>query len=184
MTIQTDDNGFKWVANPKDCMPEYTPIRCFSLLNFFTLSNRKSVISKENLIPLTDAQYLIRAKSEEKYYLHTYRNWDIDTLYFYYSRQGNDIPEVENLRRYVYDGNVTLLFTPQMVDDMRAMLARIYKAQFKSEGTLEYKIFISLLRECIEYEEYKEYGKGLTGFRTVCNQFDVRIGELWKAAKK
>jgi hypothetical protein len=184
MNIRTDDNGNRWVETLDDVKPEYTPIEAISPLSFFTLANKRTVMCKENLVPLTDVQYLVMAKAEDCFYVKTYRNYDVDTLLFYYKRNGNDMPEVENLLRYIYDGNVWLLFTPEMIEDMKAMLAKVYKSQFHKEGTLKYKTFMALLKESIDYEDYQDYGKALTGFKTVSRQFEMRIGELWKLAQK
>ena len=77
-----------------------------------------------------------------------------------------------------------MLFKPEQVAETTEMLKRLYKSYFKSEGQVPYKIWVRLLEQSISYEDYMDVGKHLTGFRTVCHQYDLRIAELWNQAKK
>jgi len=38
------------------------------------------------------------------------------------------------------------------------------------------------LEESLNYEDYKDNCKNLQGYKTVCNQFEQRITELWQKA--
>lgn len=184
MNMTTDENGFRFFATLADCKPEYTPIKCWSLLQFFTLESRKTVLEKGNLIPIGDLKYMVRCKSPERFLVYDYRGYSVDDMFFYYSRHGNTDEAIENLMRYVTDGNVYLLFTGKDVTDTKAMLQRVYKSRYKDEGKLEYKDFIPLLTESIRYEDYQYYCKSHPGFNTVCNLFEQRIDELWDAVYK
>jgi hypothetical protein len=174
-----DEYDYKFYNSEEDVKPEFSPVKCWSLLQFYQLSGRKEKIEKDSLEPIPGLNYLLRA---DKLYLKEFRGYDIDTLVFYYDRKGGVITEVENLRRYVADGRVTILFTPDQVEETKKMLQRVYKGNLSGEGTLDYRIFIKILYEKTRYDDFKTYGKSLTGTKTVCKMFEDRIAELWKLA--
>jgi hypothetical protein len=178
--IFSDDNS-KWFVALDDCKIEgYTPIKVDNLLQFFTLEGRKTTLAKANLIPIPNLQYLLFSPQETRYYIKTYRGWSVDVLFFYRKTMdfsGQD-EAVDNLRRYVIDGNIWLLYDKQSITDMSAFLKRLWKANFNDEGQVPYKLYIQLLQESINYEDYKSYASHLTGYKTVCNQFEIRIKEL------
>ena len=62
------------------------------------------------------------------------------------------------------------------------MLERLWNSQFKNQGKLDYRTYTDLLKTSLDYEDYKDYGKALTGFRTVCNQYEKAIREYWNKA--
>jgi len=143
---------------------------------------------KRNLTPITDLKYMVLAKypGGDRYFTRTYHNYSLDEL-FWYRRSptfsGEDTA-IENLRRYITDGRVTLLLTKDQVANTSEMLRRVYKAQFKKDGQLDYRVYLKLLDLSLRYEDYKDVSKDLTGFRTVCKQYDDAINELWKSVMK
>jgi hypothetical protein len=183
MQLKTDDNGFRYFSTVEAVKPEFTPIPVRNLLQFYCLSGKKTILAKENLVPIPDLSYLVKAK-DDLYYLKDFRNYDVDTLYFYYDDvNGQPDEAVEALRRYVYDNNVWLLFTPEMVNDTKTMLSRVYKAQFGREGTLTFRLYLEILQESLRLEAYKKLGQ-LTGYKTMQKQFEDTINNLWREAIK
>jgi len=183
MNLQSSDIS-KWFDSLEDTKPEYAPVKVWNTLQFFRMKGRTSVLMADNLEPIPGLQYVVFSPKENRYYLKESREWDLNRLYFYRRSLdfSGDDTSVEQLQRYVYDGNVWLLFTPAMVEDMKAMLARVYNGHYKNEGTLDYRTYIALLENSLKLEDYKEYGSNLTGFKTVCNQFDETIKALWSVA--
>jgi hypothetical protein len=184
MNLRSDDIS-SWGITLDDFKPEYTSIKVWNLIQFYTLVGRRTMMIKENLEPL-ETKYALHSPQENKYYLKDFRRYNIDDLIL---RPGKalDLDKTEvciqNFRRYFTDGNLYLLFDAKQMDDTKAMLSRLWKAQFTEEGSLSYKIFIELFSESISYEDYRDFGKSLTGFRTVSNQYDTRIKELWAKVK-
>jgi hypothetical protein len=182
MNIRTDEDGFiKWFESLEDIKPEYTAIKCWHPIQFYWLDGRRTSITKANITPIP-LDYLIFDEYVNKYYFRTFRQFDADTFLCYYHGNGKVNTEVENLLRYVYDGTVILLLNEQLVSDMKAMLARVYKSRVAGEGTLKYKDFINIASQTIELEQYKSYGRNLTGFLTVCKQMEDRINAIWREA--
>ena len=183
--MQTDENGWNYYSNLDEAKKDgYAPVKVISLLQFFTLPGRRSVMSKENLEPIPDLKYCVYSPAEDKYYIRDYRNYDIDTLFFYRRSDtfsGEDTA-VESLRRYIEDGNVWILFTKEQVSDTTAMLEKLWKSQLSGEGKLDYRIYLNLLDQSLRLEDYQGYAKNLTGYKTVCKQFTDRIAELWREA--
>jgi hypothetical protein len=183
MQLKTDDNGFRYFESLEAVKPEFTPIPVRNLLQFYTLQGKKSILCKDNLCPIPDLSYLVKAK-DDLYYLKDFRNYDLDTLYFYYDdTHGLTDEAVEALRMYVYDNNVWLLFTPEMVDSTKVMLARVYKAQFGQEGTIKLRLYLEILEQNLRLEAYKRLGQ-LIGYKTVQKQFEDTINNLWREAIK
>jgi hypothetical protein len=185
----TDENDFPYYLSTDEMKEDgLTPIKVTSLLQFFTLAGKKSVLSKDNLIPIPNLTYVVLAKypGGDRYFLREFHNYSIDELYFYRQTEtfSGQSTAIENLRKYVSDRRVTLLYTSEQVADTQDMLRRLYKAEFKTEGQLDYKLYLTILEQNLLYEDYRDTGKSLTGFKTVCNQFQLRIAELWKSAKK
>jgi len=184
MTIHSEED-ITWFDSIEDVKPEYTPIKAWSVLQFFTLRGKSSKLIKDNLDPIEGLYYLLFSPQENRYYKKPYRGYDIDTLYFYRQTlnfSGEDLA-VENLRRYVADGNIWLLFNADQIKDTQSLLARVWSANLTTEGKLDYRIYIQLLKENIDYEDYQSYSKSHIGYRTVCNQFQIRIDELWTKAR-
>jgi len=181
--IHTDENEFIFYAST-DEMKEYClqPIKAVSVCQFFTLQGRVTKIIKENLIPIEGLSYAVLAKHPEgdRYYTREFRMYSIDELYFY----KREDTAIENLRRYVEDSRVILMLKPEMVADTTEMLKRLYKSYFKSEGQLPYKIWVRLMEACLDAEDYQNDHKSLPVYKTVLNQYSIKIEELWKQAKK
>jgi len=185
MILQKDSEGdIKWFDDLADVKPEYTPIPCWSLLQFYTLKGRTSTLNRDNLTPIRYLQYVVHSPSDGRYYMKLFRAYDLETLFFYRKSltfAGED-EAVSNLRKYVDDGNVTLLFTAQQISETTSLLERLWKANLSGEGKLSYKMYLQILHESLSYEDYKNLDKGMTGFQTVCKQYSDRIAELWKTA--
>jgi hypothetical protein len=153
------------------------PMKATSLLCFFRLKGCTSIINLDNTEPLLPLQYLLHSPKENKFYLKDYKGYEIKELFDLVYR--GDDPFINNLVQWVADGNIYLLFTKSMVDDMTKMLTRIWDARFSSKGKMEYNDFLRLLKAYVDLEEYKGFGKELTGFRTVCKQYDDTIAVIW-----
>jgi hypothetical protein len=133
-------------------------------------------MSATNLEPIHNLTYAYKAPDEDKFYIKHYRDWSYEEM------TKSDDSAIQTLRGRIEGGQVHLMFTLQNIADMADLLKRIYKSQFHKEGKLDYKLFLQLLDVSLKYEDYRDYGKSLTGFRTVCNQFDQQLTELWKKA--
>ena len=184
MNLQSNDYS-SWFTNLKeDIKPEYSAKKITSVLSFYKLSGRRSKLEIENLVPIENVAYSVRSEAEDRYYLHTFRNYPIENLFWYRPTLTfrADCPEVESLRRYVTDGKVHILYTPEQVAEMVEMLERVYSSKWSGKGQMDYGIYIDLLDQSLKLQDYKQYGSSLRGFKTVCNQFEMRIEELWKMA--
>jgi hypothetical protein len=231
MKIQRNDLS-EWFDSLDDCKPDFTPIKVWSLLQFFTLRQKTpreviekvkseatelfelekerglsiggatsiirnkyglppdeniNILRKDNLCPIPDLQYLVFSPPEERYYIKQFRGYSVDELYFYRQTltfSGESTP-IENLRRFVSDNHCFCLLTETQVQEMKEMLDRVYRANMKEgTGELKYKTFIKLLELHIDMEDYKTYSWSLTGFKTVINQYEVRISEAWRSCLK
>jgi len=183
MNLKSDDIS-KWGESLDDFKPEYFPIPCSSLLQFYTLKGRTSTICRDNIEVIRYLQYAVYSPTDKRFYMRLFRPYDLETLYFYrpsLTFSGED-EAVKNLRKYVQDGNVTLLFTQDQVSNTTNLLERLWRANLEGDGKLPYGIYLKLLHERLQLEDYETHGKNLTGYRTVCKQFNDRIAELWKKA--
>ena len=187
MTIHTDTNDNKWYENLDEAKEDgYMPVKCLSVLEFYTLKGKTTKLLKENLEPIRYLYYTVYDPNVNLYYVKFSRAYPLDVLYFYRKSltfSGED-EAVQSLRDYVTDGNVTLLLTKQQVTDTSDTLKRLWRANLSGEGKLSYRLYIQLLHESLQYEDYLDYGKNLTGFKTVCNQYEIKIAELWKQASE
>jgi hypothetical protein len=161
----------------------FAPVKATTVLCFYKLDGRKTTINKESLVPITYLQYLVFSPLENRYYLKSFRNYDVGTLFFYEDKDHVENVAIEQLRRYIYDGNVYLIFNKQQVADMSSMLCRVWKAVRSDEGKLGYKDWLTLVETSLKLEDYQYYGKNLTGFKTVCKMMQDSINDLWKNAK-
>jgi hypothetical protein len=178
MTLQSDD--ICCYGSKIEDFEGYTPIKVWNLLQFYRLSGKKTTLAKENLEPLV-VKYAIFSPTDMRYYLKDFRGYSVDELYWY--RQtltfSGESLEIENLRRYAYDTNVVLLFTPEQMEETKLFLQKLWKSHFNSEGTVKYKDYINLLDQTLKFDDYKDYSKSLTGYATVCHQFELRITAIW-----
>lgn len=182
--IVNENDGIRWFCDIADAKPEYSPIKINSVLSFYTLSGKRSTLTIDNLTPIENVAYTVCSKAEDRYYLHEFRNHPVENLYLYRKSltfSGDDLA-VENLNRYVFDSNVHLLLNSEQVASTTDMLKRVWRAQFGSDGQLDYRHYIQILDQVLKLEDYKSHGSSLTGYKTVVNQFDIRIKDLWKSA--
>ena len=179
--LQTDENDWKYYLSLDDMKDDgWSPVKVWNLLQFFTLEGKKSVLAKENLVPLHDQPYVVLG-GDQRYYLRTYRNYNVDTLYFYFQDKISQPDEaVEQLRSRVLDERVWLLFDKDQVADTKKMLDRVFKSKISGEGTLTYKSFIDILETEIRLQDYRRVGANLTGNRTVVKQFEDSLAEQWR----
>ncbi len=184
----TDENDWTYFDSLEEIEEEgYKPIRVWNPLQFFTLRGRTTKLAKENLIPIPELQYVVLTLAENKrYYLRTAYGYSVDELFFYRRTIdfSGDSPTIDTLHRYIYDDRVWLLFTPQMVEDTKKMLERVCRAYVNGEAHLSYKTYIDILEGELKLEDYRDYAKNLTGFRTGCHIQDEGIRELWKKCIK
>lgn len=189
MTVHTDENNFEYYLSVEEAREDgYAPVKCNSVLQFFELEGRKTVMVKENIVPVMHLKYMVLAKypGGDRFFTRTYHNYSLDEL-FWYRRSptfsGEDTA-IENLRRYITDGRATLLLTKDQVANTSEMLRRIFKSQFKKDGQLDYRVYLKLLDLHLKRDDYMDYGTNLTGYKTVLNQYNVAINELWKSVMK
>ena len=62
------------------------------------------------------------------------------------------------------------------------LLNRLYKANFKEDGKLDYKLYIKILETSLKLEDFEENQKNITGYKTVINQLQEQISQLWQKA--
>jgi hypothetical protein len=63
---------------------------------------------------------------------------------------------------------------------MTAMLQRVYKANIKGDGKLDYKMWLKILEKSLQIQDYEEFYKNGVGFRTQVKVFQDELNELWK----
>jgi hypothetical protein len=180
--IQTEISSY--AESLEDFKPEYVPVKVNSVVEFFHLRGRTTSMIKSNVEFIPDLHYCYLSPVEKRFYFKSYKCYDLDTLFFYrptLTFSGQD-EAIEQLRTYVLDGNVWLLLTAEQIADTSAMLERLWNAQFKDRGKLDYRSYTKLLKASLDYEDYKDYGKALTGYRTVCNQYEKSISAIWDEA--
>ena len=175
----------KWYDSLDDAKSDgYYPIKVNTPLQYYTLKGRSTTLQRANIEPIRYLQWLLYAPAEKRFYMRLFRAYDLETFYFYRQSltfSGEDAA-VNNLRSYIEDGNVYLAITKQQISDTTDLLMRLHKAQFKKDGKVEYPIFIKLLKESLDLEDYADKCKNITGYKTVCHQYEQRIAELWQKA--
>lgn len=182
--IHKDSNDFRYFETLDEAKEEgYVPVKCFSVLAFYTLKGRVTKLLKENLEPIRFLYYTLYDPNVKRYYIRLAAPHSVDCLYFFrkdITFKVEDDITVDNLRNWVLDGNVTLLYTTDQVKDVSTLLERLWKAQFKTEGKVDYRLYLELLQTSLDAEDYNNVGKHLTGFRTVQNQYNEKIKDIWK----
>jgi hypothetical protein len=176
--INHDDISI-WVDDLSQLKPEFTIIPVWNTIQFFKIQGRKSVIAKENMEPIKDVWYSVKGK--DKFYLKRFRNHSVDEMYFYRRTEtfSGESTDIENLRRYIYDRNLSLILTKQQFNDIDEALVRLWKGRYVSPGKVKYKHYIALLHEHLQLEDYKTYSSGLMGSKTVVMQYEGRIKKIW-----
>lgn len=178
--IEHKDDIISWFDSLDDVKPEYTPVKAWTPLQFYNLKGKTSKITKDNIEVMKYVYYVVYAASEKRYYKRFFRALPLDKLYF---MRGDDESTV-NFRRYIDDGTVWILFTKPQIDDTTDMLKRLWKGNLSGEGKVDYRIWLELLAEYLDLKDYKDYGKELVGFKTVCHQKELKIADLWKKASE
>ncbi len=179
--IHQDDLS-TWADSPDDFKPDYHPIKVKSILQFYTLRGKTSKLCYENIEGIRYLYYLIFSPQEKRYYKRFWRYGTLDVYYFYRRTLeffADDIA-VERLISYIDDGNVTLLLTKEQVTNMSDVLLRVGKAYLKKDVKFPYYPFLELMKLSLDYEDYVDKSKSLTGFKTVCNQYESKINDLIK----
>jgi hypothetical protein len=175
------DNTSSWATDLNAFKPEYQNIKCWNVLQFFQLEGRKSVIKKDNIIPIPFLRLAVYSPQEQRYYYKEYQKYNIESMYL---RRLESSADMDKLRRYISDGNLYLLLSDDQVKDTTTMLERLYKSHYVGVGKVPYKIWLKLLAAYLDYEDYKDYGVNLVGFKTICHQFETQIRTLWEQCYK
>jgi hypothetical protein len=183
--MHTNENGFSWYINLKEAKDDgYSPVHVTSFLCFFRLKGRTNVINVDNLETIPNLKYLYLGRQDEDkppvYYVKDFRSeWGLDELWFY---KDWDVA-AGVFRNRCKNGDVWVLFTAEQVAEMSAMLSRVYKAQFREEAKLDYKLWLELAEFAIKLDDYRETGKNLTGYKTALKLFDQEMLSIWAKAK-
>ena len=183
MNLHSDDIS-KWTDSLGDFSPEYVSVRVWNAIQLYRLMGRKTVILLDNFEPIPDLHYSVFSAADKRYYLHIYPDIPLWLILFYKTDRDWDSYDafVNSIRRYIEDGNIYLLLTTEQVSDTSNALRRLWNANLEGDGKLDYKIYLKIAETTLRYEDYKDHGKSLTGFKTVCKQFEDQIAELWKQA--
>jgi hypothetical protein len=185
MNIQNSDTS-SWALDLSGFQPEYTAVKCSSVLAFYQLRGKTTNLVANNLEPIPNLYYTVYVPHEDRYYYKEFRDYDLDTLYFYrrsLTFSGED-QAVFDLTRNVQEGNVHILFTTEQIAEMSSFLIRLYKSHFNNEGKVPYKLYLQLMEESLRREDYADNHKDLTGYRTVLKIYDEKISAIWKQCYK
>lgn len=170
------NNNFCWYNNLEECKPHYTAVKVYDFIQFFTLKPRASSLILQNVIPLEGIAYVYKDPMEEKYFLKRFRGWTFEEMV------KEDDEAIKILKARIDANAVWLMLTLQNISDTTEMLKRVWGGHYSEKGKLNYTDFIGLLKLSLQYEEYKDTQKSLTGYRTVCNQLEKQIKEIWQKA--
>jgi hypothetical protein len=180
MSIHTEDNDIIYADSLDDFKTEgYTPIPCWSVLQLYELKGRTTTLVKDNLVYIAYTYYVVYDTNVKRYYKRLGRAYPISDLLFYL---GGDVA-IDNLLRFVADKNLTILMSAQQVESVSECLKRLYKAYFNEEGKLDYRLYIKILELSLKLEDFSHNQKNITGYRTVINQMEEAIRDLWAKAK-
>ena len=180
MNLLTDDIS-SWAKSLDDFKPEYTPVKVWNTIQFYSLAGKKTTIALDNFEPISELHYALFSPQEGKYYYKEFPKFTMGEMLFYKCIDEYDTV-LDNIRRYVFDGNVWLLLTQEQVEATTAKLKSLYRANLSDDGQLDYKTYLKIVELSLRYENYKDIGKNLTGYRSVCKDFDDKLAELWKSA--
>jgi hypothetical protein len=178
MSVHNDENDVIWADSLDDFKPDYVPVKCWSVLQFFTLRGRTTTLIKENLEYMRYTYYCVYSPSDKRFYKRLGRKYEIDEVYFYLS---GDVA-VDSLHRFIGDKNLTLLLTPSQVESVSECLKRLYKAYFNVEGKLDYRLYIQILDISLKLEDFRNNQKNITGYKTAINLMEGQIRDLWAKA--
>jgi hypothetical protein len=178
--IHHEENDIVWADSLDDFKPDYTPIKCWSVLQLFELKGRTTTFVKDNLQYVKYTYYCVYDANVKRYYKRLGRAYSIDELYFY---KGDDVA-IDHLRRYIEDKNVTILMSAQQVESVSECLKRLYKGYFKQDGKLDYRLYIQILDLSLKLEDFTNNSKGVTGYKTAINSMEGQINDLWAKAQE
>lgn len=179
--IHSDENDNKYYETLDEAKQDgLMPIKVSTVLMFFTLNGRKTKLSAGNLSPIENLKYCVHAKADNRYYIKEYRDYSVEDMFLF----KNDDISMQTLRRYVDDRTAYLLLTPEQVAGTVEMLKRLYKDRFKTEGQLSYKYYLAILDIALKLEDYLDYGRALTGFKTAVKIMEENMDKLWLDAKE
>lgn len=159
-----------------------TPVKCTSLLCFYKLKGKTSVINKANLEPITYLEYIYFSPLEERYYYKCFSGYSVEDFFFFKPLLDFGQNElITQLRERILNGHgVWLLFKKEQITSMNDMLIRVWNANRSDKGKLKYQDWLRLAELSLKQEDYIDIGKNLTGYKTICNQFALQIQEFWK----
>ena len=181
MKLRSNDIS-QWYESLEDAKSDgYNTIKVRNLLQFYQLKGKHTVLSKDNIECIPDLKYVVFSGHEQRYYLKTFRGYDLDTFFWYrptLTFSGED-EAVNALRNYIYDGNVHILLTNEQTENIRSMLKRLWKGQYVGDGTVPYNLYLKLLDQYLRLEDYRDSSQGADGYKTICNQFSTRIRGIW-----
>lgn len=175
-------NTGDYAESLEDFKPEYTPVKVWSLLQFYRLQGKKTTMILDNFETAEDIKYCVFSPKENRYYFKTYpEDITLWQIMFYKVNEDNDSYDafVNDLRRKVESGHVHILFTSEQIEEMSSMLIRLYKSHFNNEGKIPYNIYLQLMEQSLIREKYFDDGKGLTGYRTALKIMDDKIKVIW-----
>jgi len=87
--IHDEPDDIHWADSLDDFKTEgYIPIKCWSVLQFYTLRGRTTTLIKENLIYSLYTYYCVYSPSDKRYYKRMGHKYSLDETFFY---QGDDI---------------------------------------------------------------------------------------------
>ena len=177
---------FYCYSDIEDAKPDYFHVKVWSVVQFYRLVGKKTVIAINNFEPIPELKYALYSPAEQKYYVKDFSDVPLGYMLYYETQEGWDSYDafMNSFRRWLADGNLHLLLTQEQVEATTNMLYKMWKSELSGEGKLGYKAYIGIVEESLAYEKYKSEGKSLTGFKTACSMFEDRIANLWKMAYK
>jgi hypothetical protein len=180
MEIRSNENSH-WAESLEDFKPNLTPVKVWNPLQCYQLIGRKTTLLLDNFQPIPELTYCYLSPAENRHYIKTFP--DIPLWKMCYAEPDPVWDTfLKDFRQRVADKNVYMVLTPKMVKSISEMLVRVFKSQLTGEGKLDYRVYLELVDASLRYEDYKMNSKMLTGYKTVCNQFDLQLRDLWKKA--
>lgn len=175
-----------WCEDLSGFAPEYTPVKAWTLLQFYSMQGRKTTFLLDNFSPYEDLKYCVFSPKENRYYFKTYPDIPLWLVMFYDPNGEWDSYDsfLNQLRDKVGNGHVHILLTAEQIAEMSAFLVRLYKSRFTNEGKVPYKQYLQLMDESLRRENYADNSKALTGYRTVLKIYDEKIKAIWDRCYK
>jgi hypothetical protein len=175
----------KYYESLDDAKEDGSIIKCNSVLQFYKLSGKKTVIARENMEPILYLLYLLDSRIENRFYLKCFRNYSLESLF--YSNINSKFTHdeaIEQLKRRIMDGNIYILMNAKQVEDIKAMLIRVSKANLSSDGLIRYVDYIRLCEVSLKRERHAEYNKSKDNYKTQLSLYDQQITQTWQNVKR